>query len=88
MCNFLIAKGFTHNPTLPCIFTYSISVGFVIVAVYIDDLNIIGTFDICQYTQKLLIQHFDIKLLDKTIFCFGLQIHHLLDLWFEAVATS
>lgn len=39
LCNFLISKGFIHNPTLPCIFALSNNVGFVIVAAYIDDLK-------------------------------------------------
>ena len=42
LCNFLISKGFTHNPTIPCIFTLSNNVGFVIIAVHVDYLDIIG----------------------------------------------
>jgi hypothetical protein len=42
LCHFLISKGFVHNQTLPCIFTYITNVGFVILAVYVDDLNILG----------------------------------------------
>ena len=43
LCNFLISQSFMHNNTLPCIFTYTSEVGFVILAVYVDDLNILGT---------------------------------------------
>ncbi len=43
LCHFLISQGFVHNNTLPCIFTYTSNVGFVILAVYVDDLNILGT---------------------------------------------
>ena len=31
LCNYMISKGFMHNPTLPCIFTLSNTVGFVII---------------------------------------------------------
>lgn len=67
-CNFFISKGFRINSTLQCIFIYSTSVGFVIVAVYVNDLNVIDIFNLCQYTHKLLTQHFNMKLLGKTIF--------------------
>lgn len=52
LCNFLFLEDFTHKPAIPGIFTYSRSSAFVIVTVYVDDLNVIGTFDLCQYIQK------------------------------------
>ena len=53
--------------------------GFVIVAVYVDDLNVIGMPDLCKYTQDLLVQQFDMKILGKTSYCLGLQIQHFDD---------
>jgi len=79
LCNFLVSKGFVHNPTLPCIFTLSNTLGFVIVAVYVDDLNVIGVPELCKYTQELLVQQFDMKILGKTSYCLGLQIQHFND---------
>ena len=76
LCNYLVSKGFTHNPTLPCIFTLSNTIGFVIVVVYVDDLNVSGVRELCTYTQDLLVQQFDMKILGKTSYCLGLQIQH------------
>ena len=54
LCHFLISQSFIHNPTLPCIFTYCTKEGFVIIAVYVDNLNIIGTPEMCKFAQDIL----------------------------------
>jgi hypothetical protein len=72
LCNYMISKGFVYNPTLPCIFTLVNKTGFVIVTVDVDDLNVIGMPDLCKYTQNLLVQHFDIKILGQTTYCLGI----------------
>ena len=54
LCHFLIFKGFIHNTTLPCIFIYSTKSDFSIITIYVDDLNIIGTPDLCKYAQEIL----------------------------------
>ena len=77
LCNFLIAQGFIHNNTLPCVFTYTSEVGFVILAVYVDDLNILGTPELCKYAQDILTKNFDMKYLGQTSYCLGLQIHYV-----------
>lgn len=79
LCNYLVSKGFVHNHALPCIFTLSNTVGFVIVAIYVDDLNVIGAPELCTYTQDLLVQQFDMKILGKTTYCLGLHIQHFND---------
>ncbi|CAA7020359.1 unnamed protein product [Microthlaspi erraticum] len=53
--------------------------GFVIIAVYVDDLNIIGTPEEISYTVEYLKKEFEMKDLGKTKFCLGLQIEHLVD---------
>ena len=77
LCNFLISQGFIHNNTLPCIFTYTSEVGFVILAVYVDDLNILGTPELCKYAQDILTKNFDMKYLGETSYCLGLQVHYV-----------
>ena len=52
-CHFLISHGFIHNNILPYIFTYSTNSGFVILAMYVDDLNILGTPELCKYAQEI-----------------------------------
>ena len=50
---------------------------FVIIVVYIDDLNLVGTSNICNCTMSLLTTQFEMKFLNKTIFCPYLQVVHL-----------
>ena len=77
LCHFLISQGFIHNNTLPCIFTYNIESEFVILVVYVDDLNIFGTPDLCKYAQEILTKNFHMKYLGHIIYCLGLQVHYV-----------
>jgi hypothetical protein len=69
---FLLHHDFRHDQALPCIFTFKNSTGSVVVAVYDDDLNLVGTLETCTYVVNLLITQFEMKLLGKTSFCLGL----------------
>ena len=53
--------------------------GFAIVAVYVDNLNIVGTSEKLTKTTNYLKNEFEIKDLGKTKFCLGLQIEHISD---------
>uniref|UniRef100_A0A2N9IV50 Reverse transcriptase Ty1/copia-type domain-containing protein n=1 Tax=Fagus sylvatica TaxID=28930 RepID=A0A2N9IV50_FAGSY len=53
--------------------------GFAIVAVYVDDLNLVGTPEELTKTADYLKNEFEMKDLGKTKFCLGLQIEHLPD---------
>jgi hypothetical protein len=50
---------------------------FVIIAVYVDDLNIIGTPEELPKAVNILKEEFEMKDLGRTKFCLGLQIEHL-----------
>ncbi|XP_076956929.1 uncharacterized protein LOC143632248 [Bidens hawaiensis] len=52
---------------------------YVIIAVYVNDLNIIGTPRKLQKAIEYLKREFEMKDLGKTKFCLGLQIEHLKD---------
>jgi hypothetical protein len=39
---FLLNKGYSNNDDCPCVFIRKSNVGFCIISVYVDDLNIIG----------------------------------------------
>jgi len=39
----LLKEGYVNNLICPCVFIKKITSGFIIIAVYVDDLNIIGT---------------------------------------------
>ena len=77
--HFLTAHHFINDTLLPCVFIKRDTLGFVIIAVYVDDLNLVGTQSACAAATQLLIQEFEMKLLGKTTFCIGLQVLHLKD---------
>ena len=73
----LTKEGYRNNSICPCVFIRRSNSGFVIIAVYVDDLNIIGTPEEIESTSTYLKSEFEIKDLGKTKFCLGLQIEHL-----------
>ena len=72
LCDFLISLGFIYDPALPCIFTLYQNSDYLIVAIYVDDLNLIGSTSLCKHVETLLTTQFDMKLLGKTSYCLGL----------------
>ncbi|KAA3483383.1 Retrovirus-related Pol polyprotein from transposon TNT 1-94 [Gossypium australe] len=74
---YLSNEGYKNDPISPCIFIKKFGSGFVIIVVYVDDLNIIGTFEEILVTMECLNKEFEIKDLGKTRFCLRLQIEHL-----------
>ena len=55
---------------------------FVIIVVYVDDLNLVGTPEEIPRTGKYLRKEFEIKDLGKTKIFLDLQIEHsLLEFW-------
>jgi hypothetical protein len=74
---FLLNKCYSNNDDCPCVFIRKSSIGFCIISVYVDDLNIIGTeLDINEAHDHLKTE-FEMKHLGKTNICLGLQLEHL-----------
>ena len=42
---YLLKKEYINNPICPCIFIKKSEIGFAIIAVYVDDLNLVGTLE-------------------------------------------
>ena len=53
--------------------------GFAIIAVYVDDLNLIGTPKELIKTANYLKKEFEMKDIGKTRYCLGLQIEYCLN---------
>jgi hypothetical protein len=51
-------------------------IGFCIISVYVDDLNIIGNQQDIDEARNHLKTEFKVKDLGKTKFCLGLQLEH------------
>ena len=77
LSEYLMKAGFKNNQISPCVFIKRSQSGFVIIDVYVDDLNLIGTPNEIEITTKYLMREFEMKDLGKTKFCLGLQIEHL-----------
>ncbi|CAM8943865.1 unnamed protein product [Rhodiola kirilowii] len=77
LSEYLFQKGYVNDPLCPCVFIKKTTSGCIIIAVYVDDLNIIGTskeiLEVISYLKK----EFEMKDLGKTKYCLGLQIEHL-----------
>ncbi|KAJ9552295.1 hypothetical protein OSB04_016340 [Centaurea solstitialis] len=77
LSDYLISKGYTNNLICPCVFIKKTTSEYVIIAVYVDDLNIIGTHKEINEVIMLLKGEFKMKDLGKTKYCLGLQIEHM-----------
>ncbi|KAL0343769.1 UNVERIFIED_CONTAM: Retrovirus-related Pol polyprotein from transposon RE1 [Sesamum angustifolium] len=73
LSEYLIKKGFCHNQISPCLFIKRTESGFVIIAVYVDDLNIIGSPEEIRQAADYLKSEFEMKDLGTTKYCLGLQ---------------
>ena len=77
LSEYLLKEGYKNNIISLCVFIKISNLGFTIIAVYVDDLNIIGSPEEIENTAKLLKNEFEMKDLGVTKFCLGLQIEHL-----------
>ena len=63
--DFLLDHKFINDVTLHCIFVYKQGPNFVILAIYVDNINLMGTSAACHYAESHLQSRFDIKLLSR-----------------------
>jgi Reverse transcriptase (RNA-dependent DNA polymerase) len=77
LSEYLIKEGYNSNIISPCVFIKRSISSFIIIALYVDDLNIIGSLEEIEKTAKLLKNEFEMKDLGITKLCLGLQIEHL-----------
>ena len=77
LSEYLSKEGYTNDEICPCVFIKKITSEFVILVVYVDDINLIGTLIELQNTIDYLKKEFEIKDLGKIKLCLGLQIKHL-----------
>ena len=77
LSEYLLKEGYQNDAICPCVFIKRSENGFAVVAVYVDDLNIVGTPDELEETAKYLMKEFEMKDLGKTKLCIGLQIEQL-----------
>ena len=76
LSEYLIKDGYINNPIYPCVFINKSELGFAILAVYVDDINLFGTPEELIKAATYLKDEFEMKDLGKTKYCLGLQIKH------------
>ena len=76
LSEYLIKERYKNDPICPCVFIKKSETKFSIVAVYVDDINLIGTLEELARTAEYLKKEFEVKDLGKTKVCFGLQLEH------------
>jgi hypothetical protein len=65
---FLLNKGYSNSDDCPCVFIRKSSIGFCIILVYVDDLNIVGHAKDIDEARNYLKKEFEMKDLGKTNF--------------------
>ncbi|KAM2792524.1 hypothetical protein PS2_004168 [Malus domestica] len=73
---YLIKEGYINNVICPCVFIKKSNSGFAIVAVYVNDMNLVGTPEELHKTVEYLKNEFEMKDLGKMKFFLSLQIEH------------
>ena len=68
-----------NNSICPCIFIKKVAIGFAIIVVYVDDLNLIENPEELIKTIDYLKKEFEMKDLGKIKYYLGLQIEHCSD---------
>ena len=68
----MLKEGYVNTPICSCVFIKKTTSGFIIIAVYVDDLNIIGTHKEVIEVMMYLKNEFEIKDLEKIKYCIGL----------------
>ena len=56
LSEYLLKEGYVNNPICPCVFIKKSETRFAIIAIYVDDLNLVGTPEeltkISEYLKK------------------------------------
>jgi hypothetical protein len=79
LSDYLLREGYNNDLICPCVFIKKSKYDFVIIVVYVDDLNIIETHEEIPKIVNYLKKEFKMKDLGKTKFYLDLQIEHLAD---------
>ena len=76
LSKYLLKEGYVNNPICPCVLIKKTTPEFIIIAVYLNDLNIIGTHKEALEAMMYLKNGFEMKDLGETKYSIDLQIEH------------
>ena len=77
LSEYLLKEGYVNDLLCSCVFIKKTGSEFDIIAVYVDDFNLVGITEELTNTAEYLKKEFEMKDLGKTKYCLGLQIKHL-----------
>ena len=72
----LIKDEYINNPICRCVFIKKSELGFAILAVYVDDINLFRTPEELTKAATYLKEEYEMKDLGKDKCCLDLQIEH------------
>ena len=75
LSQYLLKEGYVNNSICLCVFIKKTTIGFAIIPIYVDDLNLIGTPEKLIKTTNHLNKEFEMKDLGKKN-CLILQIEY------------
>ena len=76
LSEYLLKEGYKNDLICPCIFIRRSENNFVIIVVYVDDINTIGTPEELPKVINCLKKEFEMKDIGNTKFCLGLQMRY------------
>ena len=76
LSEYLMKEGYKNDPICPCVFIKKSEIEFSIIAVYVDDMNLIETPKELSKTAEYLKKEFEVKYLGKIKLCLGLELEH------------
>ncbi|EOY09192.1 Uncharacterized protein TCM_024592 [Theobroma cacao] len=76
LSKYLIKEGYKNDLVCPCMCIKKSYTRFVMIIVYVDDMNLIGTSEELSKIAKYLKREFEVKDLGKTKLCLSLKLKH------------
>lgn len=73
----MLNLGFVNEEITPCLFIKQENEEFILVTIYVDDINIFGTEKLAKQTMQNLVEVFEMKDLGKPKYCLRLQCDYL-----------
>ena len=73
---YLMKEWYKNDLICSCVFIKKSETGFAIIAVYVEDMNLIRTLEELSKTAKYLKKEFEVKDLGKTKFYLGLELEY------------
>ena len=77
LADYLKKQGFISSDICPCVYIKRVGQEFVIIAIYVDDLNIIGTDVAVSSAIESITKKFEVRDLGDTKFLLGLQLEYV-----------